>query len=240
MLATAPTKWNPTTHTETGPNNGGGPLATVGLLGVGWWTARSAVRTLQETEKANAGARAAEIKASKQAREDSIRQTRPYVFAELVPSIGGTEAYDMVIRNLGRSIARDLVITFDPAPEHLDDVASKVMGDLKEKRDLPPSASLRTYWHLGVSEGQKLIDDEGNATTNPVGLPRAGTIRLSYTSDDESHPQYSEQYTFDAEKAGYWPVPNDGIEPGQNLGEQEKIFHSTLTAATRHLGMLRW
>ncbi|SIK14677.1 Uncharacterised protein [Mycobacteroides abscessus subsp. abscessus] len=25
MLATAPTKWNPTTHTETGPNNGGGP-----------------------------------------------------------------------------------------------------------------------------------------------------------------------------------------------------------------------
>ncbi len=26
MLATAPTKWNPTTHTETGPNNGGGPL----------------------------------------------------------------------------------------------------------------------------------------------------------------------------------------------------------------------
>ena len=27
MLATAPTKWNPTTHTETGPNNGGGPIA---------------------------------------------------------------------------------------------------------------------------------------------------------------------------------------------------------------------
>ena len=25
MLATAHTKWNPTTHTETGPNNGGGP-----------------------------------------------------------------------------------------------------------------------------------------------------------------------------------------------------------------------
>lgn len=28
MLATAPTKWNPTTHTETGPNNGGGPSGT--------------------------------------------------------------------------------------------------------------------------------------------------------------------------------------------------------------------
>lgn len=28
MLATAHTKWNPTTHTETGPNNGGGPNAT--------------------------------------------------------------------------------------------------------------------------------------------------------------------------------------------------------------------
>ena len=27
MLATAHTKWNPTTHTETGPNNGGGPPA---------------------------------------------------------------------------------------------------------------------------------------------------------------------------------------------------------------------
>lgn len=30
MLATAPTKWNPTTHTETGPNNGGGPQDQVG------------------------------------------------------------------------------------------------------------------------------------------------------------------------------------------------------------------
>ncbi|MBR7512923.1 hypothetical protein KC219_22455, partial [Mycobacterium tuberculosis] len=30
MLATAATKWNPTTHTETGPNNGGGPPADPG------------------------------------------------------------------------------------------------------------------------------------------------------------------------------------------------------------------
>lgn len=39
MLATAPTKWNPTTHTETGPNNGGGPfgylVAGFGPLGIG-------------------------------------------------------------------------------------------------------------------------------------------------------------------------------------------------------------
>lgn len=146
----------------------------------------------------------------------------------------------MVIRNLGHSIARDLVVTFDPAPEHPDDVASKVMGDLREKRDLPPNASLRTYWQLGVSKNHKLIDEEDNATTSPAGLPRAGTIRLSYTSDDESHPQYSEQYTFDADKAGYWPVPNDGIEPENRLDEQAKVFHSVLTAATRHLGMLRW
>lgn len=32
MLATAPTKWNPTTHTETGPNNGGGPLLQYPML----------------------------------------------------------------------------------------------------------------------------------------------------------------------------------------------------------------
>jgi len=34
MLATAPTKWKPATHTQTGPNNGGGPaeLATQAIL----------------------------------------------------------------------------------------------------------------------------------------------------------------------------------------------------------------
>lgn len=36
MLATAPTKWNPTTHTETGPNNGGGPRGLLCIRAVRW------------------------------------------------------------------------------------------------------------------------------------------------------------------------------------------------------------
>lgn len=214
-------------------------MATVGLLLIAWDTARTAIKTLRETEESNRRAHQAAAQASVQAQEDSIRRTRPYVFAELVPSIAGVATYDMVIRNVGRSVARGLTVTLDAVPEHLDDIASKVLDDLRQERDLPPGASLRTYWQLGVAEGQHFTDGKGNLTTEPAGLPRAGALRLSYTSDDTSQPQYSERYGFDADRAGLWPVPEYSDEP-KTMDDTGKALHGALAAIARHIGMLRW
>lgn len=214
-------------------------LTGVGTLLIALLAAIVAWTTFRETKKSNDEARSAEIRASEQAREDSIRQTRPYVFAELVPSVAGMATYDMVIRNLGRSMARDVVVTFDPAPSDLDDVASKVLADLQHPRDLPPSAGIRTYWRLEAPEGGSLTDAQGDTTTDATGLPLAGTIYVSYTSDDDSQPPYKETYTFNGGKAGLWPVPQSGIEV-KGLSGRDKAFRSTLIALARHLGMLRW
>lgn len=213
--------------------------ATAGLFIVAVLTAWVAIGTLRETVRANNNAKDASIQASEQAAQDSIRRTRPYVFAEIKPSITGKANYDLIIQNVGHSTARDLVVSFDPTPDDPDDIASKVLTDLKQKRDLPPTARIRTIWQLGLAENQHFVDAEGNRSTEPAGLDNAGTITLSYTSDDESHPHYQEQYTFDVDVAGLWPVPEDGIDP-KNLDDTAKAIHSALATSARHLGMLRW
>lgn len=45
-------------------------------------------------------------------RADSRARTRPYVYARLVPSLGGSNAWDLIIENSDRSSATEL--TVDP------------------------------------------------------------------------------------------------------------------------------
>lgn len=222
-------EWSPAIMAATG----------VGTLLSAWAAVIFARKTLNETKKANNHARDAEIRANEQAIKDSVRQTRPYVFAELAPSVSGLATYDMVIRNLGRSMAKNVRIEFKPAPSELDDIGSKVLDDLQHPRDLPPHAGIRTYWRIEAPEGGTLSDSEGNVTKAPAGLPLSGTICVSYSGDDDSQPEYKETYVINGDKSGLWPVPESGTEV-KGLTDREKAFRSTLIALTRHLGMLRW
>ena len=90
----------------------------------------------------------AAAEANEQMKLDSIAQTRPYVYAEIVPSLGGTDAYDLRVTNVGRTAARNLYIQFNNWPKKIDDVAEHVKILFETERTLPPGCSIRTYWRL--------------------------------------------------------------------------------------------
>ena len=50
----------------------------------------------------------AQREAYEQSRKDSIAQTRPYISATIVPGLQGMGIYDLLIKNSGKSAARNL------------------------------------------------------------------------------------------------------------------------------------
>lgn len=176
------------------------------------------VRTLHASRDANV-----------QAKRDSIEQTRPYVYAEVVPSLAGPEKWDLRIVNVGRSAARGLTLTYDSWPEELDDVTEKLKIMFDTERTLPPTCSLRVYWRL---EG---AFDDG---TTEAGAATSGVIGVRYTSDDPSNPTYEESFPIGIDSAGWMPVPESGIE-AKGLSGQAKSFHSLGAAISRHVAELR-
>ena len=176
------------------------------------------VRTLRASQAANI-----------QAKHDSIEQTRPYVFAEIVPSLAGSPNWDLRIVNAGRSAARSLTLTYDSWPDELDDVATKVRTMFETARTLPPGCSLRVYWRL-----------EGRFTdgTTEAGLHTDGVLGVRYTSDDPSQPAYEDEFPIGIDSAGWLPVPESGHDP-KGLDDRAKAFHSLGTAIARHIAELR-
>lgn len=104
---------------------------------------------------------------------------------------------------MGNSAARNLTLVYDSWPEELDDVATKTKRMFETPRTLPPRASLRVYWRLQAKGG--FTDG-----STEVGMPRTGTITASYTSDDPSHPAYTDSYEVLIDASGFMPVPEDG------------------------------
>lgn len=213
-------------------------LFTLGLLLTAVLTACSAFSTLRAAREAN-----------EQAKRDSILQTRPYVYAEILPSLAGAASYDLVVRNQGRSAARDLRMAFEPQVNAPDDVADAILRAFDTPRDLPPGSSLRMYWHIAAAEGETLMNAKG---TEPVedggsGMPKHGVIQLRYEGDDPSQDLYMEKYPFDVENAGLWPLPEDGPEVrgprdtrSDKMSPKERRFYKALQALSRNVGALRW
>lgn len=170
----------------------------------------------------------AAAEANEQMKLDSTAQTRPYVYAEIVPSLGGTDAYDLRVTNVGRTAARNLYIQFNNWPKKIDDVAEHVKILFETERTLPPGCSIRTYWRL-----------EGNFLdgTTEAGMPKEGKIELFYGSDDPAAPQYKEQYEILMSRSGLLPVAEDGPEPN-NLHGKERKFYLLGQAIVRSIGNL--
>lgn len=211
---------------------------TLGLLVTAVITAVSAFKTLRAAREAN-----------EQAKNDSILQTRPYLYAEVLPSIAGVGSYDLVVRNRGQSAARDVRMAFEPPLDAPDDIATAILHAFRTPRDLPPGSSFRTYWHIAAPEDEILGDPKGTEPikTGESGMPKHGVIHLDYRGDDPSQAPYTERSPFDVEMAGLWPVPEDGPDAVQpkdtretKMTPQERRFYKALQALNRHLGHLRW
>lgn len=95
---------------------------TLGLLVAAVWAGFTAVSAMRASKAASNAA----AEANEQMKLDSIAQTRPYVYADIVPSLAGRRHFDLRITNVGKTAARNLHIQFDNWPEKIDDVAEHV------------------------------------------------------------------------------------------------------------------
>ncbi|WP_217428057.1 hypothetical protein [Microlunatus speluncae] len=201
--------------------------AVLVILAVCAW--RTAKDTLDASKKASEAAEASAVAAqaaNEQARLDSIEQTRPYVFVEVVPGLQGAGCWDVRIANSGRSAARNLTLDYEHWSQNPDDVGTAVRELFETSRALPPGCSIRAVWRL-----------EGNFTEGPsiVGLGKSGKITVRYTSDDPSRPDYDDSFDVMIEKSGLWPIPESGPEPEGVTGQARK-FYRLGQALTRRIG----
>ena len=199
-------------------------LLTIGLLLAAIWAGRTAIEAMRASKVASEAAR----EANEQARRDSIEQTRPYVYVEILPSLQGFGVYDLRISNVGRSAARNLRFEFDNWPDPIDDVAERIQTFFSTPRTLPPNASIRVYWRM-----------VGNFTdgTSEAGMPEAGKIRVLYTSDDESEPQYEDEYDVLISQSGLWPIAEHGPQP-KHVKAAAREFYLLGQAIARSIGNL--
>lgn len=192
--------------------------ATVILVVIASHTAVIAIRTLRASvlasEAAEAAAAAAQ-RANEQTRTDSVEQTRPYVYAEVVSGLAGPHTWDLRVMNAGRSAARGLTLTYDCWPVSLDDVATSIHDWFETPRTLPPGCSIRAIWRL---------EGEFSDGTQEAGLLRTGTISVSYSSDDLSAPVYSDSFDVLIGKSGFTPMGESGPSPDGLQGDLKKFY----------------
>lgn len=167
--------------------------------------------------------------ANLQAKRDSIEQTRPYIYAEIIPSLGGESLWDIRIANAGRSSARQLTLDYSDWPSEVDDVGASIRTLFRTARTLPPQCSIRAYWRL-----------EGNFTdgTTEAGLGKSGVITARYTSDDPSRPQYVDAFDVMIDNSGLWPTGESGPNPDGLKDEARKFYllGQTLVRRVAELG----
>jgi hypothetical protein len=190
-------------------------LLVVVIALVGWRTAKATLKASREASRAATVSANAAREANEQARRDSIEQTRPYVFVEVLPGLAGTTTWDLRVTNSGQSAARKLVLDYDQWPAPLDDVATAIWAMFETPRTLPPRCSIRMVWRL-----------EGNFTdgSKEAGLGREGTITVGYTSDDPKAPTYSDRFDVMIDKSGLWPVGESGPTPDGLNGDARKFY----------------
>lgn len=125
----------------------------------------------ETASRAATASAAAALAANEQARFDSIEQTRPYVYADVVPGLAGLHTWDLGVANVGKSAARELTLDYDSWPAPMDDVATAVHEWFHHTpRTLPPGCSIRALWR---PEG-----DFSDGTQEAGSLPTGAVFRF--------------------------------------------------------------
>lgn len=196
-------------------------IVNVAILAVASWAGVTAVRALRAAE---ASARAAHD-ANEQMGRDSKEQTRPYVYAELLPGLAGMHSFDLRVSNAGRSCARELTLSVADWPDaDSQHDAGKALDALKvlcdTPRSLPPGCSIRSFWRIEV-------DNEP-----PTGMDRDVELTIRYAADDGA--EYTDLYLVSSHNAGLWPVPASGPEPSNEPTLRQ--FYGLGRAIARSIG----
>lgn len=173
--------------------------------------------------------------ASRQAERESEDRNRPYVSAQVVPSISGMGAWDLRIRNTGGTTAKEITIRLikgeyiEGEGAHDSEIYNQMIALENTKFDLQPDTSLRIYWSFYST----------NTGEVEVGAPLQGTIGITYHWRDESIDKlYRERVSYDCETP-LIPVPSTGVErKGRNKGTTLINIEHTLRSISSSIGEL--
>lgn len=184
-------------------------LATIGLWLVAWRTlggARDQLRLLQEQAKAEA---------------------RPYVVLEVVPGLHPAPAMDLVVRNTGRSMARDVVLETMPwaSRGETDHITERLLAFMKAPRLLAPGSRLRVMWSY---------EKDGK----PAGAPTRQSVAAVYR--DDAGVEYRDEYSFVLDELlAASPVPTSG--PRVTSGEDRALqnIDRAVRTLSEHVAELR-
>lgn len=176
--------------------------ATVGLLLGAFLAWQTAKKTLQ------------------QMRDDSSRQTRPYVYAVLVPGLWGAGNWDLVLRNAGQSAARRLTAELTDWPENEDLITKGLRALFEEEQILPPGVSVRTMWRTTVGNAEMAT----GPLSKPInGIPSGVTITFRYCGEDPNELEYQDTYTLNPDiVSSITPMASMGPDPASKLSPGEK------------------
>ena len=177
---------------------------------------------------------------SRQEAENSIAQTRPYIGVDFVPGLFGSPAFDIVIQNHGRTLAKNVVLRLDgaefAAQSEKDQIGPALGRLLATGFDLAPGARRRLLWRIAENER---ADPPG-----AQGAPISGEVIATYewrVDGEETVRQYEYRTSYDlTEYPKLTPSPNTGATAnGNDEKAQIRNISLALRAIATHLGEVR-
>jgi hypothetical protein len=124
-------------------------------------------------------------------RQARIAQTRPYVIAYIHPNPSAHTIIDFVIANVGKTVARDIKLTFAPKLSESSGPATSFSGAHWAAFD----SGLPT-----LAPGQQLSCLWANALTvfaTDAVAPRRHDVTITYSGDIPARSNYSDEYVLD-------------------------------------------
>ncbi|MFJ2517536.1 hypothetical protein ACIOWF_01090 [Cellulosimicrobium cellulans] len=165
-------------------------------------------------------------------REQMEREARPYVTAQVVPGLHGSGSWDLVVENLGKSMAHGLKVDVGTIQKRdaKDYIAEPLQRFLESELTLVPGARIRVMWSS---------DFQGSS---PAGIQDSRTATLTYWGEADPSRRgkpFIEVYPIYDSTAGHgMPTHNEGAR-ASGTDKDLRNIDSALRALNAHVGELR-
>lgn len=215
-------------------------VTSLGLVVSAVWAGTVGVRTMKASKRSSDAA----VQANRQAKVDSKNANRPYVGVSLEPGISEKATFDLLVKNYGSTIAKELTIKIHNSLEIEDTLVKSILEMFDTPRSLMPSQKLRTIWHMEPGVNGYFVPapddpDVKNETFRPywAGMPVSAKLTLRYKDAEQN--SYEEDFEVMSDRSGMWPLPSVG--PDLRAGEpSQRNFHQLGQAIAHHIGTLRY
>ena len=121
-------------------------------------------------------------------REQVQREGRPYLVLDVVPGLHGPGSWDLRIRNVGRTMAREVTVEVAGLTirDETDDISGYLLQYLETPREIAPGSGQRVMWRSEADPTTKQTEEGAPASAQAVakyvdwtGLPYQEPFDLS-------------------------------------------------------------